>query len=325
VPEGPSIRIELPTPFRVGTVNVYLLEGSPLTLVDTGPLWEPSREALEQGLAEHGYRIEDVELVLLTHQHCDHVGLAQTIRARSGARIAGLPKLGDFLDRWAESIAAEDAYAVEVMRRYGTEEDRIEAIRAISQSYWRYAERAEVDRLLGEGERIEAGGRFLRVVTRPGHSPTDTVYVDDEAGTAYVGDHLLTRISTNPVIHRPASGSDDAADREATLVRYLASLRQTAELGLESIQPGHGEPRGEPNELIALRIGHHEERKEVIAGLVESGKTTVPELAHALWGRVEESQIYLAVSEVLGHTDLLLREGRLRERERGGIVVFEPA
>jgi hypothetical protein len=66
------------------------------------------------------------------------------------------------------------------------------------------------------------------------------------------------------------------------------------------------------------------ERKETIAGLIAGGLSTVSGLADALWGRVEESQIYLAVSEVLGHTDLLIADGRLREREQDGIVVFEP-
>jgi glyoxylase-like metal-dependent hydrolase (beta-lactamase superfamily II) len=321
---GETVRIELPTPFRVGTVNVFLLEGSPLTLIDSGPLWPRSLAALERGLAEHGHRIEDIELVVLTHQHCDHVGLAGQIRARAGATIAALPQLADFVASWTESIAAEDAFAVGVMRHYGTEEDRIEAIRRISESYWGYAEAVQVDQLIADGDEIEAGGRALRVLTRPGHSPTDTMLVEEATGMAFTGDHLLTRISTNPVIHRPAGGSMDPADREATLVRYLDSLRRTAALGLTEMMPGHGDPRGEPNELIELRIGLHEERKEKLAELIEGGRVTVPALADALWGQVEASQIYLAVSEVLGHTDLLIGEGRLREREQDGMVVFEP-
>lgn len=321
---GETVRIELPTPFRVGTVNVWLLEGSPLTLIDSGPLWPQSLTGLEQGLAARGHRIEDIELVILTHQHCDHVGLAAQIRARSGATIAGLPQLADFVASWTGSIADEDAFAVGVMRRYGTDEDRVDAIRRISESYWGYAETVRVDRLIEEGDEIEAGSRALRVLTRPGHSPTDTVLVEESTGVGFTGDHLLTRISTNPVIHRPAGGSMDAADREATLARYLESLRQTAELHLSEVLPGHGDPGREPNALIESRIGHHYERKETIAELIAGGRPTVSALADALWGRVEASQIYLAVSEVLGHTDLLIADGRLREREQDGMVVFEP-
>ena len=79
----------LPTPFPVGPVNCWLLRGDPLTLVDAGPNTPEALAALEAGLAGHGLRIEDVELLILTHQHSDHVGLAATIRARSGCRVAG--------------------------------------------------------------------------------------------------------------------------------------------------------------------------------------------------------------------------------------------
>jgi glyoxylase-like metal-dependent hydrolase (beta-lactamase superfamily II) len=318
------LRIEVPTPFRVGAVNVYLLEGSPLTLVDTGPLWPNSVAALEQSLAARGHRVEDIELVVLTHQHYDHVGLAETIRARSGARIAGLTLLAEYLDAYPDSAAAEDAFAVDVMRHYGTAENNVAAIRDISKSFWRYAERVKVDLTLADGDEFEAGGRLLRARTRPGHSPTDTVFVDEAHGVAFVGDHLLTRISSNPVIHRPVGRPPDMTERDATLAVYLDSLRRTADLDLAEIMPGHGDPRAEPNELIGLRIAHHEERKETIADLIEGGRRTVPELAASLWGDLADSEIYLAVSEVVGHTDLLVAESRLVEREHEDSVVFEP-
>ena len=45
--------LSLPTPFPVGPVNVYLAEGEPLTLIDTGPKDDATRAALEAGLGEH--------------------------------------------------------------------------------------------------------------------------------------------------------------------------------------------------------------------------------------------------------------------------------
>ena len=71
----------------LGSVNVWLLEGEPLTLVDAGPHNDEALDALEQELAGHGHALADIELVLLTHHHLDHSGLAATIKARSGAQI----------------------------------------------------------------------------------------------------------------------------------------------------------------------------------------------------------------------------------------------
>jgi glyoxylase-like metal-dependent hydrolase (beta-lactamase superfamily II) len=322
VPSGDAARIELPTPFRIGTVNAFLLDGQPLTLVDTGPRWAPSLEALEHGLAEHGRRIEDLELVLLTHQHCDHVGLAATVRRRSGARIAAVASLGTVLADYEGSVAAEDDFAVEVMHRYGVEQAAIDAIYRLSKSYWEYGESVEVDETLVEGDEIRAGDRRLRVLARPGHSPTDTIFLHEPLALAFTGDHLLPRVSSNPVIHRPP-GKGGIEERGSTLASYLDSLQKTAALELASIQPGHGAPDGDPRDLIAARFRHHEERKETIAGLIAEGSVTVPALAATLWGDIDDSQIYLAVSEVIGHTDLLIAEGRIRERMRAGTVVFE--
>jgi hypothetical protein len=49
------------------------------------------------------------------------------------------------------------------------------------------------------------------------------------------------------------------------------------------------------------------------------------EIAHSLWGNVAVTQAYLTLCEVLGHVDLLAERGRVRERETGGVVRFEPA
>jgi hypothetical protein len=54
VPPQDVHRIALPTPFQIGDVNVWLLRGEPLTLVDAGPQMEETATRLDQGLARHG-------------------------------------------------------------------------------------------------------------------------------------------------------------------------------------------------------------------------------------------------------------------------------
>ena len=71
----------------------------------------------------------------------------------------------------------------------------------------------ETDRVLLDGETIEAGDRTLRVVFRPGHSTTDTLFVDDLAQEAFVGDHLLANISTGAELGPPSCPATSAAAR----------------------------------------------------------------------------------------------------------------
>ena len=75
------VRIPLPLP-HIGSVNAWLLPGDPLTLIDTGPCDDAALTALEAGLGRAGVALEDLELVLVTHHHLDHSGLAAT-RPRS--------------------------------------------------------------------------------------------------------------------------------------------------------------------------------------------------------------------------------------------------
>src|SRR5262249_31987548 len=97
--------LSIPTPFPVGPVNVYLGEGEPLTLVDTGPKADVSREALEAALAGLGYRIEDLRRLIITHHHADHMGLAAEIVTRSGAAVLAHP----YSVPWLTDFAAQQA------------------------------------------------------------------------------------------------------------------------------------------------------------------------------------------------------------------------
>src|SRR5919206_1100 len=100
-----SDAVPIPLPLaHVGSVNAWLLPGDPLTLIDTGPRDDAALAALEEGLHREGLRVEDLELVLLTHHHVDHVGLAATIRRRSGARVAALGALADYGQRYGEEV-----------------------------------------------------------------------------------------------------------------------------------------------------------------------------------------------------------------------------
>ena len=103
--------LPVPTPFAVGRVNCYLVEDDPLTLVDAGPNSATSLTVLEAALGEHGRRIEDLERIVITHQHIDHIGLVQILADRSGAEVCALEALAPWLARYSEVMEADDAFA----------------------------------------------------------------------------------------------------------------------------------------------------------------------------------------------------------------------
>ena len=322
VSEGVAV-IPLPTPFAVGRVNCYAVEDEPFTLVDPGPHTAGALAGLEAGLAALGRRLEDVGLILLTHQHIDHVGLAQAVVQRSGAELAAPAALVGYLADLDAAMEADDEFAAAVMGLHGVPDDTIAVLREVVHAFRSFAEPAAVGRGLREGDVVELGGRRLHVHERPGHSPSDTIFVDPDARVAFVGDHLLAEISSNPVLHRLPDGPADPRQRPQALVRYLESLERTAALELELLLPGHGPPIRDHRTLIAERLAFHRERKELMHGiLLRSGPMTAHALAHEVWGDIALQQAYLTLSEAIGHLDLLVAEGRARETERDRVVEF---
>ena len=81
-------RLELPMPFELRHVNVYLLrDGEHVTLIDTGLQTDESRQALNEKLAALKVPVERINRILVTHIHPDHFGLAGELRERAGAEL----------------------------------------------------------------------------------------------------------------------------------------------------------------------------------------------------------------------------------------------
>jgi glyoxylase-like metal-dependent hydrolase (beta-lactamase superfamily II) len=313
-------RMAIPTPFAVGRVNVYLIEDDPLTLVDAGPNSGTSFDELQRGLESLGHALEDIELVILTHHHIDHLGLVGLVAGRAGAEVAALDVAVPFAQGFSEEAQADDDFARDVMLRHGIPEDVVSALQSVSRAFRAWGARADVTRVLHHGDRLQLRDRALDVSHRPGHSPTDTVFLDADRRVLIAADHLLAHISSNPLLTRPRDGS---TERPRALMTYLESLRATREMEVDLVLPGHGDPITDHRALIDERFRMHRRRAEKLHGLIAEKPRSIYELAQILWGNIAVTQAYLTLSEVLGHTDILLDQGRVAEVEDGGVVRFE--
>ncbi len=353
--------LAVPTPFAVGRVNCYLIEDEPLTLLDAGPNSATSLTTLEASLAAHGHRVEDLERIVVTHQHIDHIGLVEILAKRSGAEVCALDRLAPWLADYKHRMEENDSFSAEIMLRNGIPQDVVYALRAVSASFRAWGAAAHVTRPLAEGELLQFASRNWRVLYRPGHSPSDTVFFDEASGELFGGDHLLKRISSNPLLSKPleplSPGGDrgngmervaplespsvgedtgkkdragtpvdgDSEQRPRALMSYLDSLAQTREMELSVVFGGHGEPVEDHRALIEERLRMHARRADKLHGLIVKRPSNAYELAQEMWGNVAVTQAFLTLSEVLGHVDLLIDEGRVAEREADGVVSFEAA
>lgn len=315
-------RIELPTPWHVGSVSVYLIEDEPLTLIDTGPLWSVALAALEGALAAVDRRVEEIERVILTHQHLDHAGQASTLVRRSGAELLALAGVVDWLREYPAGLRAEDEYAERIMRRHGASSRAIAEVRAHNASAHDYGAPAQVTRPLRDGEHVSFARRRLRVWHRPGHSPSDTVFHDEARRMLFGGDLLLPAFASSPLIMPPLDGSTPSR-RPPAAAQHVESLRETEKMDLELVLPGHGAPISSPRRLIAERLRAYDRSTERVAGLLSDRPRTASEMVLALRRRDPGDLMFFQLCEVLGHLDRLCAAGAAAERvDADGLARF---
>jgi glyoxylase-like metal-dependent hydrolase (beta-lactamase superfamily II) len=294
----------------VGDVNVYLIDDDPLTLVDSGPDTEESRAAIDAAFAARGRAVEDLERIVLTHQHIDHAGLAAWLRDRSGAEVYIFDEFVPHLEHYIRFMEQDDAFAVDMMVEHGIERGRAEELRAITKTTHKLGLDLKGAKGLREGDTVDFADRTWQVLHRPGHSPSDLVFFDEQSHDLIAGDHLLSKISSNPIAHMALDGSNT---RPPALANYVASLAATRAMDVGTVYGGHGPPASSHRELIDERIRLQDRRADKIERVLSDGPLTAHGIAHKLWGDIAVKQAYLTLSEVLGHLDLLVADGRVIE------------
>jgi len=312
--------LRIPTPFQVGRVNCYLMEDEPLTLIDAGPNSGKALDELEHQLEALGHTIEEIELVIITHQHIDHLGLVDIVAKRSGAKVSAIDVVVPFIENFGDDAERDDEEAAALMLQHGISEEVVTALRQVTGSFRAWGAKTKVTDPFSDGEVLQFRDRSLEAHLRPGHSPSDTVFWDADRRILIAADHLIGHISSNPLISRPLDGS---SERRQALVEYIESLQKTRELPAEIVLSGHGEPITDHVSLIEERFNLHQRRAEKLYGLISERPRTGHELAQALWGDVAVTQAFLTLSEVIGHVDLLINAGHVRELDHGTVLRYE--
>ncbi|WP_141769954.1 MBL fold metallo-hydrolase, partial [Bacillus massilinigeriensis] len=110
-------KLTMPTPFPVGDVHSYLIKGDRLTLVDAGVRTKKAWEAFREQLAELRLQPEDIEQVILTHHHPDHVGLLDFLPAE--LEIYAHLHNERWLERTPEFIQHHDEFYSMLFRQFG--------------------------------------------------------------------------------------------------------------------------------------------------------------------------------------------------------------
>ena len=211
--------------------NWYLVEADGrLLVVDAGV--PSSWRSLQQALRELRRRPDDIEAVVLTHGHFDHLGFAEDARARLGIPVY---------------VHENDVPLTKHPRRYGHERARTWYFATQLQAFpvvaslvrhraWWPKPIKEVRRYGSSGELPVPGSP--RIVFTPGHTLGHCALHFPDRNAVIAGDAVVTfdpyRASKGPQIVSGAATVDSE--------RALASLDALAETRAATVLVGHGEP-----------------------------------------------------------------------------------
>ena len=191
-------RIRLPiTPWPgVPHVNAYAIAaGSGVVLIDTGLAEPGGLGQLERGLALAGLKLEHVRLLVCTHAHSDHYGLAGPIVDAAGCELWMHPA-HEHMTSSAEDPDGMLARRLEVARQSGVPVEALKEYEARRKGVPLGIERiVPPDRDLVPGVEVETDLGTFQVYETPGHAPSHVCLHQPDNGLLISGDHLLGRVS----------------------------------------------------------------------------------------------------------------------------------
>ncbi|HTX13632.1 MAG TPA: MBL fold metallo-hydrolase [Solirubrobacteraceae bacterium] len=228
--------LQLPLCYEsVASTNAYLLAGRDgWILVDCGSCLAPGWEALEVALGQAGAAPDQLELLVVTHSHADHRGLAAEIIRQTGCEMAMGEGPHPLLD-----VLRDASLPLEGRRARGLREgipraglDRF--VNDLPGGDGVYPV-AEPSRVLLTGERLESQTGPWEVVPVPGHS-ADQI--------ALWNARIRHVISADLALPGPASYLEHGT-RPDPHGDQLASLDRVIALGPDVVLAGHGRPVGD--------------------------------------------------------------------------------
>ncbi|HSK50576.1 MAG TPA: MBL fold metallo-hydrolase [Solirubrobacterales bacterium] len=271
-------RLRLPLPWPGvphGNAWAVAADGG-IVLFDTGMGGKGRLRQLDIALAQAGFGLEDVRLLVCTHSHIDHYGLAASICEEAGCELWMHPAWGHVrlmaddpqaaLERRIE-VARQSGVPIKALERYretreGDEETGIDAIR-------------EPDRELLPGVEVETDLGAWEVYETPGHAPSHVVLHQPASKLLISGDHLLGRT----VLFFDYGHSPDPVGE------FKRGLDEIEPLDVDLVIPGHGRPFRDADAKIAASRRQVEELLGKVRGSLAAGEKPAFDVVADILGR----------------------------------------
>jgi len=208
-------------PVTLGFDHAYIIQDQGTIMIDGGA--PKHAKTFSKSLENLSIKPEEVQLIVLTHGHWDHIGSAKEIKEITGAKIA----MHQREKHWLESSLKPMPPGVTTWGHIfgGIIKVFLPLI---------HIPAADVDVVLVDEELpLAEYGIQGKVVYTPGHS-SGSVSVLLETGDAFVGDMAMNKFPLRLSPGLPIFAEDWA--------QLMSSWKQLLDRGVKTIYPSHGEP-----------------------------------------------------------------------------------
>lgn len=305
------VRIELPTSYEMGTVNCFLIKGECPTLVDCGEDNDQAWFALQEGLKKEKLQVSDIERLVITHAHVDHIGMAQRIAQESGCEVW----VSDRVLPWAKDVKQMWQYRSDIMRQSIGVFLPSEVSQGISVMFdnmsdsilkqWKNIDESYLNVFHHAEGAVEIGGEAFKVVYAPGHSTTQSCFFSEDTGQLLSADMLL-RMTPTPVMDVDPG---ENTKRAKGIIDLLNSYERFRSMDITMVYPGHYDIFEDYKEKIDAQVSRIHKRKEDCFELINNGTNDLMSIFQSMY----KGRWHLpAFNMTFAYIDLLEYEGRIR-------------
>lgn len=316
-------KFTLPIPFPLRTVNLYAIVGRDgWALIDAGMGTPDARKALRDALRKAGLTLDTLRVMVLSHDHPDHVGLSAELHERSGATVYMHPIDAEGMSIiWSNRSPEQFRVVSQFFRQHGMPVDEQWFSQVAPDEMRNVLRVPSYDQLtlVEDGQYLDILGEQYRVIWTPGHSDGHICLFRERDGVFIAADHVLPRITPNVGLY-------SENDRANPLGDYLNSLRKVQHLPASLVIPGHGEPFNDLSGRVQEIIEHHEQREQQILSLLDQRPQHAYQLAEKLFGqRLKSNEARrMATAETLAHLEYMRYESQVEQHKTtDGLILYE--
>lgn len=258
-----------------------------------------------------GENVRDIDMILLSHLHIDHIGGAVHLRSKYGIPVALGQRDVELIGRMGQDPQSfQKEYSLQ-LKENGMPENLIgsslkETPIMREMEYYR---NVKVDVPIN-GE-FKIPGSDIKALEVPGHSPGSMCIYLPSQNAIFTGDHILKDISPN--ISKYIGIRD-------SLGSYLSSLHKLKGMQVAKVLPGHGRIFDNLQERIDELSMHHSRRMEEILAIAKEWLSPYEIARKMKWSKgrnmdsMNSMEKIFAMGEATSHLERLEEEGKVESR-----------